>query len=279
MQTAFGVAMKSSVSASGGATAELSKFIPNGTYAPDRSTFFVGVAKSGSTLMHMIVEDICSRRDLKLLNISDTCFRSGIPERKIPAEIMPGVVDATLAYFYGFRCIGNLIKCRSFREGTKIFLIRDPRDALTSLYFSMQKSHSLPKAGLTADIISSQRTKAESQSIDDFIIGGSGDFIITALNEILDMSWLPNFHLYRYEDVIFRKRQWIEDFSELAAMPVDESLMSEILGKHDVFPDVENPSRHIRQVAPGNFREHLSERSVGHIQLKSRRFLAAFGYA
>ncbi|MGR3607726.1 MAG: sulfotransferase domain-containing protein [Sulfitobacter sp.] len=249
-----------------------------GERVPPYSTFYVGVAKSGSTLLHMIVEDICSALDERLVNISDTCFHAGVPERKIPPEIIPGVTNLHKANFYGFRGIGKLLTCQSFRECPKVFLVRDPRDALTSLYFSMQKSHSLPESGRTADIISEQREKAGAMGIDEFVTSGNGDFILRALNEIAEALWLPNLHVSRYEDIIFRKREWIESFANFTNKPLDDDLLTQILDKHDIRPDGEDSSRHVRQVTPGNYLKHLSEASVRYIEDQCSLAMTVFGY-
>lgn len=249
-----------------------------GNRLPSVSTFYVGVAKSGSTLLHMIVEDLCHAVDERICNISDTCFRAGIPERKVPPSIVPGVTANHKANYYGFRGIGKLLDCPSFRENPKVLLVRDPRDALTSLYFSMQKSHSLPKSGRTADIISEQREKAGSMDIDEFVSSGNGDFILNALNEIASSLWLPNLHVSRYEDIIFRKREWIQNFCEFSDKPLDEDLLDRIIEKHDIVPDGEDSSRHIRQVAPGNYLKHLSKSSVQYIEKKCEKAMTVFGY-
>ncbi|MDO6523495.1 sulfotransferase domain-containing protein [Shimia thalassica] len=245
---------------------------------PENSTFFVGVAKSGSTLLHMIVEDLCDALDERICNISDTCFRAGIPERKLPPSIVPGVTANNKANYYGFRNIGKLMTCPSFREDPKILLVRDPRDALTSLYFSMQKSHSLPKSGRTAEIISEQREKASSMDIDEFVCSGNGDFILFTLNEIASVLWLPNLHVSRYEDIIFKKKEWIQNFCEFAKKPLDDALLDRILEKHDIVPNGEDSSRHIRQVAPGNYLKHLSASSVQYIENKCEKAMTVFGY-
>jgi hypothetical protein len=156
--------------------------------------------------------------------------------------------------------------------------VRDPRDALTSLYFSMQKSHSLPKSGRTADIISEQREKASSMDLDEFVCSGNGDFILITLNEIASALWLPNLHVSRYEDIIFRKREWIQDFCEFANKPLDDALLNSLLERHDIVPNGEDSSRHIRQVAPGNYLKHLSDSSVQYIEKKCENAMIVFGY-
>lgn len=247
--------------------------------APQRSCFFVGVAKSGSTLMHRLVEDLCEITETGIINISDTCFLAGIPERKIPEVILPALPDKQPAFYYGFRCIGNLKKSHVFRTSPKIYLVRDPRDSATSLFFSMQKSHQMPKEGLTEKIIREQREMAGRMDINEFIQGGAADFIFTALEEIRQQIWLPETNLFRYEDIIFKKSLWIATMCRIAGISVSDDDMAELLKTHDIVPSAENPAEHIRQVAPGNFRNHLSDDTIRYIEAKTASAMAAFNYS
>lgn len=254
-------------------------FPVRGARAPARSAFFVGIAKSGSTLLHRLVEDLCALGDHRLINVADTCFRAGIPERRAPDAVIPGLIDAETAFFYGFRCVGRLIEARSFRIGTKIGMVRDPRDAVTSLYFSVRESHSLPEAGETARIIADQRDRAATMDIDAFVQGGHGDFILRALAEMHGAAWLPWFNLYRYEDVIFDKAAWIPDLCRAAGLqPPDRAGLDRLLDRHDLRPDREDPGAHVRQVAPGNHRKHLSQASLDYIAGRAGPAMRAFGY-
>ena len=249
-----------------------------GETEPEERAFFLGIAKSGSTLLHMIVEDVCRERDARLINISDSCFAAGYPERKIPEQVMPGLIEQETAFYYGFRCIGNLVKSRTFRIGSKVMLIRDPRDALTSLYFSMLKSHSIPQGEGTAKIISEQRSIASASTINEFILSGNGDFILRSFSEVETMSWLPNFHIYRYEDIIFNKIEWLRDVNRLVNFGLSDEEVEAIAGKHDIRPSSEDSAQHIRQVAPGNYKTHLNDEAIAYIDGKCKKALKAFGY-
>lgn len=249
-----------------------------GNRRPEQSVFFLGIAKSGSTLLHMMIEDVCGTLGARLINIGDSCFAAGVPERRIPEEVVPGIVETEVSYYYGFRCIGTLTKSQSFRKNNKIMLIRDPRDAMTSLYFSMKSSHSVPEEGKTAEIITSQRGIASNSTINEFILSGNGDFILNSFREVEAMGWLPNFHVYRYEDIIFEKTRWLRDVNQVAALGLPEADIVRISEKHDIRPSAENPVEHIRQVSPGNFRAHLSEEAIAYIDGKCEKALKAFGY-
>lgn len=252
-----------------------------GSAPPSDRAFFLGIAKSGSTLLHMMIEDVCRERNARLINISDSCFAAGFTEGKIPEQILPDLVEREAAFYYGFRRIGHLVKSRAFRTGSKIMLIRDPRDALTSLYFSMLKSHSKPdgeQGENTAKLIDDQRSKASSLTINDFITSGNGDFIINAFKETEALSWLPNFHIYRYEDIIFNKIEWLRDINRLVDFGLSEEDILAIAGKHDIRPSAEDSAQHIRQVAPGNFKTHLNDDAIAYIDNKCKSALQAFNY-
>jgi hypothetical protein len=258
-----------------GITVEVSRV---GHRPPERPAFFLGVPKSGSTLLHRLVEDICHKSDQELINISDSCFRAGIKERMIPDRILPGLPDTRTAFYYGFRLVGKLSRSVAFRHSPKVILVRDPRDALTSLYFSMQKSHMVPAAGESSKIIETQRQHANSETIDEFIRNGRGDFIIDAMRDIAAILWLPETYLYRYEDVILRKRDWVGHFAAAAGLEIGDDVMDLLMERHDVLPDEEVPGDHIRQVRPGNHRQHLSAETIDYIAQKGADVLRVFQY-
>lgn len=249
-----------------------------GNVPPARSAFFLGVPKSGSTLLHQVVEDICFESRQELINISDSCFKAGIRERFIPDPILPGLPDNRPAFYYGFRLIGKLAKSRAFRLGPKVILVRDPRDALTSLYFSMQRSHMVPVEGDTSRMIARQRELANAVTIDEFVQSGNGDFIIDAMRDIGKILWLPNVYLYRYEDIILRKRAWIRHLSDRAGLTLSDEVLEKVLEKHDIVPEGELPGDHIRQVRPGNYLRHLGPDTIDYIRRKGADVLQTFAY-
>jgi hypothetical protein len=89
---------------------------------------------------------------------------------------------------------------------------------------------------------------------------------------------LDRFHLFRYEDVIWSKRQWCADIAKYLDIDLPSETLSKIADGHDVRPEQERPERHIRQVSPGNHKKHLNEEAIRHIELRCRPIFELFEF-
>jgi hypothetical protein len=74
--------------------------------------------------------------------------------------------------------------------------------------------------------------------------------------------WRTNVATYRYEDVIFKKRIWIDDLCSWFGWDISSDLKGSVAARFDVVVDVERPDQHIRQVKPGNHRRHLRKETI-----------------
>ena len=93
-----------------------------------------------------------------------------------------------------------------------------------------------------------------------------------------DLILNNNVIIYRYEDVIYRKYEWICDIAKSIGADLDHSSIQEILLKNDIRPLVEDPNKHIRQVSPGNFRHRLNEKTIELLNHEFSDVLRWFNY-
>ena len=84
--------------------------------------------------------------------------------------------------------------------------------------------------------------------------------------------------VYRYEDVIYRKYEWLKDMLAYLCLNLDSKAISKIAGKHDIHPHTEDPSKHVRQVRPGNFRRHLTEETIQKLNSELAEIIHKYGY-
>jgi hypothetical protein len=223
------------------------------------ASFFVfAIPKSGSVLQDEVLEDVCRYFEIPAISIAKTAFREGIEEGKFGEEICELFVKKGYCY-YGFRYFPPYLNNFDIKHFKKILLVRDPRDILVSHYFSMKKSHPLPQ-GRMGDQLSQLRQKLSEVDIDSYVLENAERFasIFRAYARIED----ENLKLFRYEDIIFAKRQWISDVLAFLDLKMEEAHIAEIARKHDIFPDQENIDSHIRKVTPGDYKEKLKPSTI-----------------
>ena len=171
-----------------------------------------------------------------------------------------------------------LHKCRS------ILLVRDPRDMAVSLYFSLLKSHTTPPDGVqnqgARQQIETARSRLASITVDQFSCECVVDYVKMFEGYLAQgFHWRPDVVVYRYEDVIFKKAEWLQDIHDCYGWKADAKLIDATARKFDVVPDQENPGAHIRQVHPGNFAKHLSVATLQLFQKRLGEYMEIFGYA
>jgi hypothetical protein len=84
--------------------------------------------------------------------------------------------------------------------------------------------------------------------------------------------------VYRYEDIIFKKLDWLNDMLWYLGFGLSSDDRNRIVEENDIRPATERPQEHIRQVTPGNHRKHLSDMTVQRLNSEFRDILDQFGY-
>lgn len=253
---------------------------PKGNDDPGDRRFVFAMHKSGSVLLNRIIDDLADVAGVPVFNFPELLFRKGIQFQdieKAPADLFTagGIIYA------GFR---NIPKdpCRLDldRGGKAIFMVRDPRDILVSLYFSMKHSHSIPQSGSAREKLLEIRENMESVSVDDYARKGARR--IRRRLRKFRKNLLRNDHIdarvFRYEDVIFEKEKWVADIAGFLDLEVPGSEIAAIAERHDRRPEKEDPTSHIRRVSPGDFREKLSEETIEYLSSELDRITRSFGY-
>jgi len=242
--------------------------------------FIFALHKSGSVLLNRIVDDLSESAGVPVFNFPELIFERGIRFQdleSVPADLFrsPGVI------YSGFRLLPKP-PCRLELDigGKTILMVRDPRDILVSMYFSMKVSHAVPKSGNSREKLLKIRENAEALSIDDFVRAGCRRLRrkFRRYQKVLVDSETLETRVFRYEDVIFEKTQWVADIAEFLELDVPEEEMSKIATKHDLRPQREDPTSHIRRVAPGDYREKLTKDTIEFLNSELADAVRPFGY-
>jgi hypothetical protein len=247
--------------------------------APDQPALFVfGVRKSGSSVMNAMVTALARMNAMHVVDIADKMFEIGV-------RVAVWQRDASMAallrggnLYGGFRNAPIAIAGHELvRDSAKILLVRDPRDALVSEYFSNAYSHSVPGEGEARDIFLRQRAEALRSGVCEYALA-MAPALRSTLRDYTPFLSLPNLRLYRYEQAVMDKRWFLGEICEHFRWEASEEQIGQILSWADVRPSDEDPSRFIRKVTPGDHREKLDGPTIRALNRILGEELARFGY-
>lgn len=229
----------------------------------DFPSFFVfSYVRSGSTLLDRIMRSLCSQAGIPTVHIADEAFEYGVTVPDIQADIESILYPCGYGYL-GFRQFFEFEPHFDFSKPKKVFLFREPKDLLVSLYFSVRHSHPVPERGYDQEQQGGLKKKALSMDINEFVRYHS-EIVYSHLHnylKIIDQNSL----VFRYEKIIFQKKTWIEQLCRYLAIDIDETSITRILEPNDIFPEREIPDQHIRQVHPDNYKQHLDSSTIGYL--------------
>ncbi len=232
--------------------------------------------KSGSTLLDQMLQQVCEVRGLTVYNPSAELFRGGMLDDA--AAVDEQMLYAPTGYCFGvFRAFPPFIQPARLAGRKTIMLVRDPRDMLTSFYYSMAISHVLPGEGELRERFMEQRVRVRGMTVDEFVtkgvpsIEGTLDALVVGLRRSV-------VRLYRYEDVIFRKWEWLSDISDFLGLGVSQDALAVIAARHDVRPEQDRPDEHVRQVRPGDYRRKLKSETVEYLDACAFERWRTLGY-
>ncbi len=259
----------------------------------DVAFFVLGVRKCGSSIFNSMMHDLAGINGYRFVDVAGTFFEANIKERSwwgapaAQALLRPGHV------YGGFRAMPPVFASAAlFARSPKVLLVRDPRDALVSEYFSNAYSHSVPQdapaevaAGDAAqqetarEIFLKLRAEALATSMARYVRDRADD-----MNRTL-MAYAPvvrssNARVFRYEDVIFEKRTLIADVADHFGWDGGSpGFLDGMMGWADKLPAVENPREFIRRVRPGDHREKLDAATIAELNVILAPSMALFGYS
>ncbi|AXI44590.1 hypothetical protein C1J03_00225 [Sulfitobacter sp. SK012] len=258
---------------------DLKKALPTqeANFAP---CYAFSVHKSGSTLMHSMIDAVCRVEKIPAVTLPDIMFNlgeTGIDWMSDP-ELLPIFQKRWL--YYGFRNFPKILETPEAEIGTKKFvlLVRDPRDSLVSQYFSYGRkdgSHASPKKNPAA--YHKKMQEIEDKEIDKYVTAAAPPL----RRKLLKYSENLNFELgmlRRYEDIYYDKQTFLSDIFDHFGIRADPQTIARVAQRHDVRPAQEDDSKHIRKGTPGDHREKLRPETIEVLNDTFRDIGAFYGY-
>jgi hypothetical protein len=148
---------------------------------------------------------------------------------------------------------------------------------MTSLYFSVLKSHRLP-GGEAGEQFQRMRQRAQEMGIDAFVLSRARkqDWAqrydrISALRA-RGKSW-------RYEDIVFNKASWLDEMLEYLGLDLPYRHRKALVDKVDIVPQADRPDEHVRQVRPGDSQRKLKPETIEELNGIFATAIREWGYS
>jgi hypothetical protein len=243
------------------------------------SVYAFSLPKAGSVLLDSILRALSERVGVTYVSLMGEIFKVGLAEQAVPSAASKIFLDNGYC-FGGFRAFPKTFEIPNLSTRKSILLVRDPRDMLVSHYFSMRSSHPDPGKGLTTSRQSlPRRDRAFAMSVDEYALD-MAEYYARQLDRYADAleKNRDKFTLFRYEDVIFNKRQWVADICDAFGWDVSAWTIGRIAKKNDIVPGAEDEGRHIRQVSPGDGMRKLQPETIENLNVVFDKQFRFFGY-
>ncbi len=243
--------------------------------------FAFSVHKCGSTLMHSMIGAVCRRAKIPAVTVPDIMFNVGEIDNAWMTDTALLPIFQRNLIFYGFRNFPGIFASSDAKMDQRRFvlLVRDPRDALVSQYFSFGRkkaSHAVPREN--PDAFLKRINDLQETEIDQYVIAAAKP-LDRKLREYRDGLNFDLGMLRRYEDIYFDKRTFLADIFSHFKIDVDPQIIAEVAQKHDIRPEKEDDSKHIRKGTPGDHREKLAPATIELLNDTFRDVGAYYGYA
>jgi Sulfotransferase domain len=254
-------------------------FVLPPTSSSTPSKFCFSLPKAGSTLLYDLMQPISKIAGMAYYSLMNEAFRLGLWSDAIPASA--SALLKQYGYIHGgFRSIPRNITIPPWANGQSVLLVRDPRDMLVSLYFSEAYSHSPPGRILGDKLFDSflvERASIKDRAIDDYVLEKAG-LIVGQYNQVHSKLQGISCKVYKYENVIFEKENWIRDMARYFEIQLDEDKIAEIAKRFDIRRDKEELGSHIRAVTPGDHKVKLLHDTIKTLTSRLHPILVRYEY-
>jgi hypothetical protein len=245
--------------------------------------FLLGIRKCGSTLLNQLCASLAQFNSCNLVQVAPGFFFANVLDTEWRYDPAVGVLFHGGNIYGGFRELPEVVAAHPvFRDGLKFLLVRDPRDALVSDYFSTAYAHPIPErrdgASPVTDVMEQARRRALGKSIDEFVVRAARS-MRQAFLSYADVARSARTRVARYEDYIFRKPELVRHLARQFGLTVDDGQIDQMMSWADKRPVEEDPTAFVRRVTPGDHRIKLRPDTIAALNEILKPAMEAFGYS
>lgn len=181
---------------------------------------------------------------------------------------------------YVYSAFGGFVRGIADLERYLILLmIRDPRDTLTSLYFSTAFSHSIPADRGKADRFVALRNQAREMTVDEYVLSKVEQYQDRYRVYMEELEDWPNVHVAKYEDMILDFPRWLDGVLSFCDLSIGAETRNRLVAAAGASSNTsENLMKHKRQVIPGDHRRKLKPDTIATLNADLADILNRYGY-
>ena len=214
-----------------------------------KSILYFTAHKCASTFMSETIEKLSASSQMVPIRFSNY-FPNADEDKIFEDKKFLERAFKSKGYYYGaFR---KFHKIPNLDDYFILLIVRDPRDILTSLYFSTAFNHPI-----SVPINIKNRKKALTQTIDEYVLEHAPrlDFELQEYINILLPK--PNVIFLKYEDMITKFADWLPQLAKNIGMGEDVDLINQIISKAKFSVEKEDKNSFVRNIKAGDHLEKL----------------------
>lgn len=245
------------------------------TKSTAKSVVFMSMHRAGSSIVNRLLRRMLAQVGMVPVDFARTAFAMGVDEARYCTE--RSHLLSTPGYYFGaFR--GPYVQYFGDLSASRLVVqVRDPRDCIISLYFSVRYSHGLPGGdGEARATFQNLRNDVAAIDIDTFALTQVEAYAhrLQVISKVLETY--PEALLLKYEDMILHFSAWFQKLREFLDVPVSQGDFDRY--RTAVLPCEEDVTKHRRQMLPGDFRRKLKIETQEAVTRALRGALEQFGY-
>ena len=241
-----------------------------------QSILFFTTHKCASGYVGRILKKLIKDTSITPISLGDYFWRIGASKE----TIQQGYKTAMNPYGYFYGPIREPEECLSLIDNIEnyqiLLMLRDPRDVLTSMYFSVAYSHYVPAT--QKDSIFTRRTNVQQQTVDEFVIDDMPNFFKKYNVCCKELMGKPNVLFVKYEDMVTDFESWLDSIINFLKFDVNQETVSKIIKEANFDVEEEDIYSHKRQVTPGDHKRKLAPETIERLNSEFGEILDLLGY-
>jgi hypothetical protein len=227
-----------------------------------------------------MIETVTLHTELPAISIPDILFDRGVEEARWERDPQLAPLFRSNILYYGFRYLPPVLTFDpSILAGRRfVLLLRDPRDALVSGYYSFgRKAASHVRPTTNADAFEQMLDNVVDDGIDAYVLD-TAKYLKSKLEVYRSALNYTHGLVLRYEDAYFDKVGMLRQVFAHLGINIADDIVSLAAATHDIRPAAEDETRHIRQGVPGDHVRKLRSTTIDRLNDELRDVAGFFGY-